>query len=436
MLKSSTSIKHALILSLGLGLFGCASTSTPEAESSPATHAIVKTYIDIARAKYEDSLITAKQLEAAIGALLKNPDESTLANARTAWVNARAPYQQTEVYRFGNSVVDTWEGKVNAWPLDEGLIDYVAPSYGTSSDENPFYTANIIANPKPVIGGREIDATKISQKLLSDTLHKIDEVDSNVATGYHAIEFLLWGQDLNGTNPGAGQRPASDFSLENCTGGNCDRRRDYLKVATSLLVSDLFDMYQSWSTHGEANKDLMSKGEEGGLATILTGMGNLAYGELAGERTKLVLMLHDSEKEHDGFSDNTHLSHYYNAKGIRNVYLGEYTRVNGAKVSGNSLSELIQSRDAALDAEMKAKLEATEQAMQAMVDQAAKGNTFDVLIGEGNTEGNQIVNAVVDALVDQARTTEKIIQALNLQNIQIEGSDSLDNPESVGSLSS
>ena len=43
--------------------------------------------------------------------------------------------------------VDDWEGKVNAWPLDEGLIDYTAASYGGASDENPFYTANIIASP-------------------------------------------------------------------------------------------------------------------------------------------------------------------------------------------------------------------------------------------------------------------------------------------------
>ena len=33
------------------------------------------------------------------------------------------------------------------------------------------------------------------------------DVETNVATGYHAIEFLLWGQDLNGTGPGAGNRP-------------------------------------------------------------------------------------------------------------------------------------------------------------------------------------------------------------------------------------
>ncbi len=311
------------------------------------------------------------------------------------------------------------------------MIDYVANHYGSESDENPFYAANIIANPKPFIGGKEIEASQITMEFLSDTLHEIDEVESNVATGYHVIEFLLWGQDLHGTNPGAGMRPATDYSLEQCTGGSCERRREYLKSATSLLVKDLTDMHHSWLAEGEANLDLLSKGTQGALATMLTGMGSLAYGELAGERIKLGLMLHDPEEEHDCFSDNTHWSHYYHAKGIKNIYLGEYIRIDESKVSGTSLSQLVRQIDPSLDDEMKEKLSATEQAMQLMLDQAAKGNTFDVLIGEGNSEGNKIIRAIVDSLVDQAKTTEKLILALNLHNIEIEGSDSLDNPDSI-----
>ncbi len=54
----------------------------------------------------------------------------------------------------------------------------------------------------------------------------------------------------------------------------------------------------------------------------MTGLGSLSYGELAGERIKLGLMIHDPEEEHDCFSDNTHASHFFDALGIRNVYLG------------------------------------------------------------------------------------------------------------------
>jgi putative iron-regulated protein len=107
--------------------------------------AVVKTYADIAQAAYEDSLATAKTLQTAIGAFLKEPTEDNLKAAREAWLAARVPYMQTEAFRFGNSIVDDWEGKVNAWPLDEGLIDYVSKDYGTESDENPLYVANVIA---------------------------------------------------------------------------------------------------------------------------------------------------------------------------------------------------------------------------------------------------------------------------------------------------
>ncbi len=425
------SIPLSLGLSLGLLLIGCQTTNHDDTPEIVSSLNVLNTYIDIAQANYGDALNAAKTLDQEVNTLLAAPSEENLSKTKQAWINARIPYQQTEVYRFGNSVVDEWEGKVNAWPLDEGLIDYVGSDYGSESDENPFYSANIIANPKPLIGGKEVDASSITMEFLSETLHEIDEVESNVATGYHVIEFLLWGQDLHGTSPGAGMRPASDFSLTACTGGNCERRREYLKAATSLLIKDLNDMHQSWLAEGAANIDLINKGTEGGLATILTGMGSLAYGELAGERIKLGLMLHDPEEEHDCFSDNTHWSHYYDAKGIKNIYLGEYTRIDQSKITGSSLSQLVRQTDSALDDEMKSKLNTTEQAMQVMVDQAATGNTFDVLIGEGNTQGNKIIRTIIDALVDQAKTTEKIILALNLQNIELEGSDSLDNPDSI-----
>lgn len=288
---SQRSVRFSLMAgAAGLLLSACSSTSllptsgTPGAQTAPPAADIISTYIEIARASYGDSLETARVLDAAISDLLETPSAATLDAARTAWLAARVPYQQTEAYRFGNPVVDEWEGRVNAWPLDEGLIDYVAASYGDESDNNYFYTANIIANPLVDIGGISVDAANITPELLGETLHELDGVEANVATGYHAIEFLLWGQDLNGTNPGKGARPYTDYSLTECTNGNCERRRAYLEAASTLLVADLEEMTQNWTDDGAAVTDLRAKGLEGGLATILSGMGSLAYGELAGER--------------------------------------------------------------------------------------------------------------------------------------------------------
>ncbi len=413
--------KQICMLTCILSLVGC-NTSRQDSVSHDA---ILQTYIAIAQATYEDSLISAQVMEDAIDAFLAEPNQTTLTYAKNAWLAARVPYQQTEVFRFGNAVVDEWEARVNSWPLDEGLIDYTAVSYGQESDNNYFYAANIIANELIDIGGISVDAAQITPQLLAETLHQIDGVESNVATGYHAIEFLLWGQDLNGTSPGAGNRPATDYSLSECSNRNCDRRRDYLKAVTGLLVSDLEEMVYNWQEGGPAYVDLMQKGPEGGLATILTGMGSLAYGELAGERIRLGLLLNDPEEEHDCFSDNTHNSHYYDALGIKNVYMGHFRRVNGDLVQGPSLASLMAQEAPDLAAVMLARIESTELAMDALVSEAASGNTFDVLIASNNMAGEEVLSRIVDSLMEETRTIEDIIRALNLQNVSISGSESL-----------
>ena len=400
------------------------------AQAAPGKSDVLKTYADIALAGYQDSLATAQALDAAIQALVASPSQSTLLAARAAWVAARVPYQQTEVYRFGNAIVDDWEGRVNAWPLDEGLIDYVDTSYGTDSDENILYTVNVIANASLTVNGKAVDAAEITPALLSDTLHEAEEVEANVATGYHAIEFLLWGQDLNGTGAGAGARPHTDFDTVNCTGGHCDRRNQYLISASALLLSDLVEMVGNWEDGGAARKALMLN-EDAGITAILTGMGSLSYGELAGERMKLGLLLHDPEEEHDCFADNTHNSHYFNQIGIRNVYTGHYRRADGSVVSGPSLSDLIAATDGALDQEIKAKLNATVGAMAAMKARAESVEAYDQMIGEGNAEGNAVVQAAIDGLIDQTRSIERGVAALGLAAIPFEGSDSLDNPNAV-----
>ncbi|MEL6435193.1 MAG: imelysin family protein [Pseudomonadota bacterium] len=405
--------------------------------ASTAAHAetardVINGYADLALAKYSDSLSTAMALDAALDAFVADPSAETHAAAKTAWLDARVPYQQTEAYRFGNAVVDEWEGKVNAWPLDEGLIDYVDTAfYGEDSEENGFFRANIVANASLQVGGQTLEASEITPELLQE-LHEIDGVEANVATGYHAIEFLLWGQDLNGNGPGAGARVYTDFDIDNCTGGNCDRRAQYLTAASDLLITDLKEIVAAWDEGGAARLDLEGKSDSQGIAAILTGLGSLSYGELAGERMKLGLILHDPEEEHDCFADNTHNSHFYDALGIQNVYLGRYVASDGTVTEVPSLAGLAKGANADLDAQMAADLEATMAAMQVMKDRADNGiESYDQMIGFGNDEGNAVVQAAIDALVAQTRSIEALVAALNADEISVEGSDSLDNPGAV-----
>jgi putative iron-regulated protein len=414
----------AAIMGFGL-LAGTASADAPD-ES-----AVLKTYADIAEAMYSDAISAAGKLQTAIDRLIAEPSEANLAAARKAWIDSRPGYQRTEGYRFGNPEVDDLEGLVNAWPLDEGLIDYVdAASYGDSSDSNPFYTLNVIANKELQIGADKVDATTIDKKLLQ-SLQEVGENEANVAIGYHAIEFLLWGQDLNGTGAGAGNRPATDFDTKNCSNGNCDRRAAYLEAATELLIEDLAALQAVWTENGAARQRLLNGDPKEGIAAILTGLGSLSYGELAGERTKLGLMLHDPEEEHDCFSDNTHNSHYYDQAGMVDIYNGSYTRADGTVVKGPGVKDLIAATDAAMAERVTAAMAEASKAMQVMKDTADSGKqAYDQMIGPDNPEGNKIVEDVVNTLVDQARAVEAAVATLGLK-ISVEGSDSLDNPTAV-----
>ena len=397
---------------------------------SAAPQAVVSAYASIARAVYEDAHEGAASLQGAVEAFLADPTPHKLAAARDAWKKARVSYQQSEGLRFGNPYVDSWEGRVNGWPLDEGLIDYVAASYGGSSDENPLYTLNVIAHPRVRIGARQIDASKIDESLLRQ-LQNGAGVETNVALGYHAIEFLLWGQDLNGTGPGAGERPATDYSLTACTHGNCDRRAAFLRAATNLLVEDLADIAAAWAPGGAARQELASKGAKGGISAILTGIGSLSYGELGGERMKLGLILHDPEEEHDCFSDNTHNSHYYNQVGMIALWRGEYRRTNGEVVRGASLRDHVMAGNPAAARRLDAAMDETLSRLARIKEVADSGRmAYDQMIAANNAEGNALVQAAIDALIAQTRATEGVVAALDLA-VSIEGSNSLDNPSAV-----
>jgi putative iron-regulated protein len=391
------------------------------ADQNTAATAVINHYADIALATYSDALTEAEKLQAALDALVKNPDEIHLQAARTAWITARIPYMQTEVFRFGNKVVDDWEGQVNAWPLDEGLIDYVAGDYQHALG-NPGATANIIANTHLTVGEQTLDFTHITPELLA-SLNELAGSEANVATGYHAIEFLLWGQDLNGTNAGAGHRPATNYVVgAGCTNGHCERRAQYLTAVTSLLVKDLQEMVAQWQPNADNYRaTLIKQPVEQGLRTMLVGMGSLSLGELAGQRMQVALEANSTEDEHDCFSDNTHASHYYDGVGIRNIYLGEYKRNDGSVLKGPSISSLVAAKNTAVDTEVQSKLILTEQALQAMVDSANNGQHFDQLIAAGNTAGNALVKNAIDALTAQTTAIESAATVLGITELHSAG---------------
>lgn len=382
----------------------------------PPTEAnVLETYADIALAGYQDALEAATKLDAAIDDLILNPSLKTLVWAQVSWRLARIPYQQTEVFRFGNPVVESWHGRVNAALTDEGMIDYAAIGHGERGD------ANIIANPRVVIDGIEIDARELDAEFLRDILDHA----GGIPTGYHVIEFLLWGQDINGTRPGVGMRPFTDYS----TDPHAERRAAYLKAASTLLVRDLEEMVANWEQEGAARTALRQLG----LAVILTGMGSLGRSEMAGRRMEPSLTLHDPEQEEDRFSDYTHISLLMNGVGIRNVYLGRYLRTDGSLVEGASLRALLDTRSPALADELNALIVGTVTRLTAISNRAhSSGQFYDEQIGAGNPGGNGLVRSAIDALIAQTDAIERAADLLELSDaVVIDGSSRRDGADAL-----
>ena len=311
-------------------------TALGYAQNNALKQEVMETYADIVYASYEDSLTAATTLQEEVDAFLADANETTLAAAKDAWLAAQEPYGQTEAYRFYGGPIDAADGPeplLNAWPLDEAYVDYVegAPEAGIVGSPDSYPTID------------------------QDLLISLNEAgaEENISTGYHAIEFLLWGQDLSAeTN---GQRPVSDYT----TAEHAERRAAYLSAATNLLVEDLGTLVEAWSPEASDNyrTEFLSMNPDEALTNIMTGIGVLAKSELAGERIFTAYDNQNQEDEHSCFSDNTHRDIITNLQGIDNVYKGSYTRLDGSVVEGAGLEEVVAAANPELDAQMQTLLE-------------------------------------------------------------------------------
>ncbi len=294
-----------------------------QAQTGVTSASVAKHYATVVHASYQDSLTAAVTMRDAIKTFNAAPSADKLAAARKAWLAAREYYGQTEAFRFYGGPIDRSEGRINAWPMDESYVDSVKGKK----------TSGLVNNRKQ----------PITKKALSALNERGGE--ENIATGWHAIEFMLWGQDLSETGPG-------DRSFEDFVDGkapNADRRRQYLSVVSELLVDDLSDLVKAWAPGQKAN--YRGKFEGGGNESIrkmLVALGSLSRGELAGERLEVAVASQDQEDEHSCFSDNTHRDAVTNAKGIENVWLGRFVRADGSTLQGPGLRDLVAAQNPAV----------------------------------------------------------------------------------------
>ncbi|APW42567.1 imelysin family protein [Rhodoferax saidenbachensis] len=377
------SFLHATLLGAALFAGFAAQAQTVEPK------AVVQHYSALVYANYSDVLTSAQTLQKAITAFTAAPSAQGLEDAKKAWLAAREFYGQTEAFRFYSGPIDDDngpEGRLNAWPLDESYIDSVVGKP----------KAGIVNNPKI--------------KINKASLAKLNERggEENIAAGWHAIEFLLWGQDLSETLPG--QRSFEDY-VDGKT-PNADRRRAYLTTVTELLIDDLSFLVKAWTPGA---KNYRAKFEQGGIQSVrkmIVGLGSLSRGELAGERLEVAMNTQDKEDEHSCFSDNTHRDVVANAQGIENVWLGSYKRLDGSMVQGASLKDLVAAKNAGLADKV------SKQIAQSVANANAIQAPFDrEIVGAKDAPGRIRVQKTIDSLVQQSKDITEAAAALGITKL-------------------
>ncbi len=369
-----------------------AQTATPAAAvaASAVDHkAVAQQYAALVHATYADTLTSAKDMQAAIAAFVAAPSAEGLDKARKAWLGAREFYGQTEAFRFYGGPIDDDkgpEGQINAWPLDEAYVDYVQ------------------GKPKAGI----VNNTKF--KITKAALIKANERggEENISAGWHAVEFLLWGQDLSETGPG--NRPFEDYVKGK--GENAERRAQYLTVATELLVEDLAGMVKAWEPNAKNYRAKFEKGGKESVRKIIVGLGSLSRGELSGERMEVALNSQDQEDEHSCFSDNTHRDVVNNAKGIQNVWLGQFKRLDGSTLQGPGVRDLVAAKNPALAEKTTAQLAASVAGAEAIPA------PFDRAIAKGSA-GRPAIEKTVASLVAQSKLLVESASAVGIARLTL-----------------
>lgn len=379
------------LLSCG-GKSGEQAAVTTRALDASALHAALTTYADIALASYEESARLAEQLARTSQELAKDPSDARLEQARAAWRAARVPYAQSEVFRFYDGPIDRLELAINTWPIDESYVESLPDeaSLGIVQDsaQYPALSAELLARLNGQAG------------------------ETAISTGYHVIEFLLWGRDESESGPG--QRSWLAFVVAKPTKGEpslAARRSAYLTLACQLLLEQLGEVRDAWKKDVPNNyrATFLALPPEQALYLALKGMAKLSGPELSGERLTVAYETKNQENEHSCFSDNTQSDLANNALGIENVCLGRYASAGSTRVQGRGLCGVIAHSAAQLGKRLISEVSASARAC------AQIPTPFDhAILGDDAAPGRVAIARAIAALRAQANTLDQVQAALKL----------------------
>ena len=361
-------------------LSGCGSDEPNAGESRAA---VVANYSANLYAAYSDSVLDEQAFQSDVSKFLAEPSDNTLATVRASWLASRAHYMLTEGARFYDGPIDgpidggqsNHEALLNSWPLDESFIDYASKDGVVNED------LGIVNMPDKL---PEITAEGL------DSLNGENAEPENVSSGYHAVEFLLWGQALKDVGPG--KRPATDYLIDGPS-KNPDRRADYLNVAVEGIISHLTAVRDAWQP-GADYRVGFEKNVEQSLTHIFTGLATFSKGELGSQRIGAAYGSKNRHDQHDCFSSETLVDYERDARGVQDMYLGKY-----GDHDGPGLDDLVKAADPKLDADLKQKLKASIEAIVAIPKPFE-----DAIAGDDDSPGRKAIQAALTALYEQGDT--------------------------------
>lgn len=370
--------------------FCCWMPAADPSDLASAKTSVVKSYGQLASAMMEDAVTSANAMVDSIREMNSNPSRDSLAKARVAWLKARKFYLPTEALRFYGSPIDDDDGpekQINSWPLDEQAIEEIV------RDEKSY------------------------PDLTSEVLSELNQVggDKNVTCGFHALEFLLWGPDTDPNGPG--NRPVTDFTTDKWA----KRRQAYLGSCAELLVHDLKYVADDWKAGELGNYRAMFE-ESADLAVqrLVSGLCLLSGFELAESRLQVAYDSEEQEEEPSCFSDSTHLDQIHSTQGLQAFWLGKHDSLDGSKISGAGLRELVQKLDAPLALKLDAEFSQSVKLATSLpppFDQAIRGTD--------DSPGRVVVHQLILSLSDVASDLRQFGKLMGF-NVPMEPDESLE----------
>jgi uncharacterized iron-regulated protein len=292
-----------------LGFSSCSKSNGNNNITSVDEAQVINNFVDVvANPNYIEINEKAIVLRAAVDVLIATPTTANLVAAQNAWKDTRKPWESCEGFLFGPVESNDYDPTMDSWPLNK----------------------------------QDVDGLLASNNALS--VGEVDKLDGT-AKGFHAIEYIIFGV--------GGTKKATDITA---------REKIFLASATESLVNTTLDLRNSWATKSGKYGDTVKTAGNGvlpfkkrkDLFKVIAGAMADICGEVGTSKMEEPYAQRDSTLDESSYSHNSTTDFKNNIIGILNVYTCTYNGVKG----GASLSALVASKNASLDAKIKSQYNA------------------------------------------------------------------------------